>query len=245
VLGYKLVKLNSEWDTTDSSELKAVRSWVYGHSPHPSYSRSYHKHEVGAWGPLPAMVYMASKFHAIQAGNQAALDIGCGFGTMLAFCSALGYRAFAVDFVPPDVYVGNETIRRYGINYHHLNIEASDLPFDDETFSLIVMSEVLEHFNFQPLDVLSKIRRVLRKDGLLLLTTPALGRTQKPEVYSQPFEEIPRYLGLPHDFVDKHMKIYDKAELSRLLQTAGFHSFVGLHMNPVTGIEHLHAIVTR
>jgi SAM-dependent methyltransferase len=243
--GFKLTKVSSEWDLTDSPELQAVRSWVFDHSPHPQYARTYFKHEVGAWGPIPALIYLLSQLQMPKEFGRKVLDIGCGFGTLISYCSEFGYKPYVVDFVPPDFHVGEESINKFGIEYHHLNIEVSDLPFPAETFSLVLMSEVLEHFNFQPLDVLAKVHNVLRKDGFLLISTPALGRTQKPEVYQQPFEQIPRYSGQPHEFVDRHMKIYAKTELTRLLHSAGFRSFVALHMNPITGIEHLYAIASK
>ena len=41
------------------------------------------------------------------------------------------------------------------------------------------------------------------------------------------------------------MKIYAKEELLRLLMKAGFDPYVGVHINPSTELEHLHAVALK
>ncbi|ELS03168.1 2-polyprenyl-3-methyl-5-hydroxy-6-metoxy-1,4-benzoquinol methylase [Xenococcus sp. PCC 7305] len=55
---------------------------------------------------------------------------------------------------------------------YHMNMEKHSLPCESEKFSLIVFCEVLEHFQIDPMFFLIEANRVLKSDGLLLLTTP-------------------------------------------------------------------------
>jgi SAM-dependent methyltransferase len=71
-------------------------------------------------------------------------------------------------------------------------------PFADRTFDGVVLAEVLEHL-FHDLGALREIRRVLRHDGRLALTTP-----------------------LGNDVADYHVRVYSPRTLGRLLTQAGF-----------------------
>ena len=50
---------------------------------------------------------------------------------------------------------------------------ATALPFQNDSFDCIVCTEVLEHLP-EPINVLNEFRRVLKKNGMLFLTTPFL-----------------------------------------------------------------------
>ena len=244
VFGYKIKLLNINYlqDLTVNHALHEARSTILAHCPHPQYVESYHQHEVGAWGPIPALLY-AQKPRELS--TLKVLDIGCAFGTLLAYCSNLGFKTYGIDFVPQDLYLGISIRDKYQIDYFQLNVEKDSFPFADGEMDIVVMTEVLEHLHFQPLDVLNKIGRVLKRGGLFLLTTPALGRTWPPAHYACPFEAIPSYSDPYYEFTDKHMKIYAKEELLRLLMKAGFDPYVGVHINPSTELEHLHAVALK
>lgn len=103
--------------------------------------------------------------------GQTILDCGCGRGFYLKMLRHLGTaRLFGIDLeLPylrkarrntadlPAVLVGNASI--YG------------LPFPDETFDAVLLSEILEHVD-RDVDALREVRRVLKPGGLALLTVP-------------------------------------------------------------------------
>lgn len=76
-------------------------------------------------------------------------------------------------------------IERYSLNvvYANLSVEkrpdvqayAELLPFGDSIFDAVICSEMLEHV-MDPLCVLKEIRRVLKTDGVLLISVPFLNR---------------------------------------------------------------------
>ncbi len=244
-IGLKLMRLSKEEDVYAHSGLEEVRRDIRRMAVHPDYRDLYFHHEVGAWGAVPAILFVLAKIQAPTNGIRRHLDVGCGFGTLLALGRTLGYETTAADFVPVDKHLGPDIINNYKINYAHVNIESSDLPFEDGSFDVITMTEVLEHFNFSPRVPLSRICRVLAPGGILIVTTPALGSTQEPEIYDCPFEEIPAYESHPHQFLDRHMKIYGKDELFRLLRESGLNAFVSKYVDLTTGIEHFLAVATK
>lgn len=53
-----------------------------------------------------------------------------------------------------------------------VDIESERFPFDDNSVDAVIFTEVLEHLFRDPAWTVSEINRVLKKDGLLFLTTP-------------------------------------------------------------------------
>lgn len=60
----------------------------------------------------------------------------------------------------------------FEFEFFDLNIELSKLPFEVNEFDVILFCEVLEHIIVKPLDIFSKLKDILKKDGILLITTP-------------------------------------------------------------------------
>lgn len=54
------------------------------------------------------------------------------------------------------------------------NIETERLPFPDNTFDEVLLNEVFEHLRIDPIHTIEEIRRVLRPNGRLWLSTPNL-----------------------------------------------------------------------
>ena len=50
---------------------------------------------------------------------------------------------------------------------------ADNIPVEDESFDIVMLAEVLEHLE-NPMDVLKECKRVLKKDGKLIITMPFL-----------------------------------------------------------------------
>jgi ubiquinone/menaquinone biosynthesis C-methylase UbiE len=55
------------------------------------------------------------------------------------------------------------------------DIESNDVAFPDDYFDTIVMTAVIEHL-VDPIDVLKKLRRILKPAGRLILCTPNIGK---------------------------------------------------------------------
>ncbi|RBQ11789.1 class I SAM-dependent methyltransferase [Pedobacter miscanthi] len=98
------------------------------------------------------------------------LDAGCGSGRNIQFFLKQGLEVFGVDQDPQAIaalqqlYSGSE--QDFQAN-HFVVAEVEELPFDDNSFDLVISSAVLhfaknlEHFE----QMLSSMWRVLKKDG--------------------------------------------------------------------------------
>ena len=94
------------------------------------------------------------------------LDAGCGYGPFSAAAMARGAVVVSVDVGPRLVA---RTMARAGSR--GLAADACRLPVRDESFDLVISSELLEHTE-APGRALEELARVLRTKGLLVLTTP-------------------------------------------------------------------------
>ncbi len=90
--------------------------------------------------------------------SKRALDIGCRDGYWSERLKAKGYEVSALDLEP-----------KYTGALEH-NVE-NGLPFEDKSFDLVWCSEVMEHLH-EPKFLLDEIERVLKQNGLAVLTTP-------------------------------------------------------------------------
>jgi ubiquinone/menaquinone biosynthesis C-methylase UbiE len=94
------------------------------------------------------------------------LDIGCGsypyFLTTTTFANKFG--------IDPAV----STTEVEGVNLQKINIAKEKLPFKDNFFDVVTMLAVFEHIEKDRLNfLLNEINRVLKKGGMLIITTPA------------------------------------------------------------------------
>lgn len=104
------------------------------------------------------------------------------------------------------------------------NLDTDRLPFLDNSFDLVLFSEVLEHLLGHPRLVLAECARVLRPGGKLLITTPnavALKRrltvlTGKPT--GPALAQLPDLKKQPDAVYHIHHKEYTQAELRELFQ---------------------------
>jgi SAM-dependent methyltransferase len=95
------------------------------------------------------------------------LDIGCG-----------SYPYFLINTVFKEKYGIDPSLslsKSSGeINLKKIDVTRQVLPFKDNLFDTIVMLAVFEHIEHEKLQfVLSEIRRVLKKGGVFIVTTPA------------------------------------------------------------------------
>jgi len=96
------------------------------------------------------------------------LEAGCGLARFTVAARARGYRAEGLDWSAP-------TIERLRQRFPEITWHVGDirrLAFAEGTFDAIYLPGVCEHFEEGPAAVLAEGRRVLRRDGIAIISTP-------------------------------------------------------------------------
>ena len=134
------------------------------------------------------------------------LDLGCRYGA-LTRAYAAGNDVVGVD-VDRDAL---EQAAALGIETRWADVE-EPLPFDDESFDVVVGGELFEHLR-DPAAVVAEARRILRPGGTLVGSVPNFYRLKNR------FQFL---LGRTPDFFDDptHLHFFSPSELRALL--AGF-----------------------
>lgn len=96
------------------------------------------------------------------------LDIGCGSYPFFLVSTKFNEK-YGID---PSVNVN--LVKNQNINLSKKDVSKFKLPFKDNYFDVITMLAVFEHIEHDKLKfVLDEIKRVLKKDGVFIITTPA------------------------------------------------------------------------
>lgn len=97
-------------------------------------------------------------------------DIGCGAGTQARLWASGGHRVCGVDINAPLVGIARERAGKEGLRIRFDVGSATALPYEDASFDVCILPELLEHVpEWEP--CLSEAARVLRKGGILQLST--------------------------------------------------------------------------
>ncbi len=152
----------------------------------------------------PRLAFMRRR---VRPGDRA-LDLGCGAGEFTAALAVAGVDAVGADVA--EAALERARGRHPGLEFVLVPLDGS-LPFEDNGFTLVWASEVIEHIA-DTARWLSEVRRVLAPAGRLLVTTPSHGRLRLllggVERFSEPLGD--------------HLHLYTRRSLAELLEEFGF-----------------------
>jgi SAM-dependent methyltransferase len=141
------------------------------------------------------------------------LDAGCGVGYGSAYLADVAARVVGVDVSGEAIAYANE--RYGGPRTSFCEMDVTALEFEDASFDVVCSFETLEHVR-EPRAAVREAARVLRPEGVYVVSTPRVERTcASPE---NPFHEV-EYT--PEDFAALLGESFGSVELygQRRLET--------------------------
>jgi len=136
---------------------------------------------------------MASRFTS----GKRVLDLGCGEGYGTWIISRSASEAVGMD-------AGDETISKAKSRYVAENLSyvaghSGKLPFPEKSFDMVVCFELIEHVaEAAQVDCLAQIKKVLKQDGVLLISTPnkSLSTNPNENPYHLREMDLPEFMDL-------------------------------------------------
>lgn len=155
------------------------------------------------------------------------LDVGCRYGIMLEYLGRHGHDCYGIDPDPDALRLAKEK---------NLNVKegyAERIPYPDKSFDVVIFSEVIEHLR-NPMLAICEISRVLKKGGLIIITTPNLTSCWLLiERFWDWYAKV--------DYHNEHLFYFSPSTLSLLVKRGGFSvkdnktvNFVSFLLSPIS-----------
>lgn len=147
------------------------------------------------------------------------LDIGCGRGHFGLLLKSMGK-----SYVGVDMSESVKICKERGLEAYSADVEKEKLPFETNSFDMVLCLEVIEHFNNTEF-LLSEIRRVIKNKGFLIISTPNVfmpsWRIRELIFRNNKVRElITGSNRINEDY--KHSKLFNRTELIKILNSSGF-----------------------
>lgn len=127
-----------------------------------------------------------------------------------------GEHTQAVDYTE----ISSNTRSTAELKFQHFNIEEDSFPYPDDHFELVIFAEIIEHLLNDPCKVLREIKRVLKPNGTLILTTPNVARLENVARFISGANIYDPYSG--YGPYGRHNREYNRHELDQLLRFEGY-----------------------
>jgi len=159
----------------------------------------YHWSQI-SWNPWKRNAFLVARYNNIIKILKAncpqtvegikILDVGCGDGALSYLLSKLGGLVFGIDLSINALTFARRRTKKTSIQFIQAN--SYSIPWEDDYFDAVIASDVIEHVQNTKL-FLAEIKRVTRKDGLIVISTP-IRYTERPLDKMHVFEWFPEEL---------------------------------------------------
>jgi 2-polyprenyl-3-methyl-5-hydroxy-6-metoxy-1,4-benzoquinol methylase len=148
--------------------------------------------------------WILNRMASYAVGGASLLEFGSNVGLFLSVARDLGWKVTGVEPSRWAVATGRE---RFGVELLQGTVEGYA---DDEPADAVVMLDVLEHVT-DPMAVLHRIEKMVRPDGILVLST----------VDTNSLHSSIRRGGWPW-YIRSHLHYFTRSTLTQMLHKAGF-----------------------
>ena len=161
------------------------------------------------------------------------LDVGCGDGRLTFLIAGRVRKVYGVDNQEYPIQLARLILKRLNVRNAELKVgSVAELKYGDERFDKVICFDVIEHLKFEDVKMsILEICRVLKKGGVLYLTTP-----NRRELRGRIFG---------HKIEKKHYYEYDIRQLCNLFrQHFRKINFYGIYLQqPIPRLEHFANVV--
>ncbi|MCX5713833.1 MAG: methyltransferase domain-containing protein [Candidatus Omnitrophica bacterium] len=133
------------------------------------------------------------------------LEVGCSAGFFLAEAQKMGWEVRGIE---PSGWAAGYAKEKFNLEIINKSLEECGLP--DGYFDSVVIFDTIEHMT-NPKEVLARLQKVLKPNGILYLTTPDI------ECLSSKLLKI-KWWGISQF----HLFYFSKSSLNKMLNSAGF-----------------------
>jgi len=155
-----------------------------------------------------------------------ALDIGCGQGTFLQLLQREGWECHGTELTQESASRASQRGIPVSVG------EVREEQFPPHSFDLITFWQVLEHLR-DPMKVLKALRPLMKKGGIVAISTPNIESLQAKVASSQWFHLDP----------PRHLCLFSPKTLQRMMKSLGFHTLeihhFSMEQNPVGWLQSL------
>jgi len=145
------------------------------------------------------------------------LDFGSHTGVLSVLFQYYGFNVHSIDLDTviednKDIYIQND------LKVDRLNENWETLPYEDNYFDSVIFTEVLEHLYESPIHILQELHRVLKANGVLILTTPNVMKLENKLSFFlniNIYQDIERFCYNPRYSI--YFREYDQKDLKILL----------------------------
>lgn len=146
------------------------------------------------------------------------LDLGCGIGLTMSILAQEYKNCVGCDVNRHSILATKSLLGKVGLKNKVVMYDGKKLPFLANSFDVVTSLEVIEHAD-DPKTMLSEIARVLKKDGILIITT-----ANKWWPYEPHFKLL--FLSyLPTKLADIYVRVSGKGESYESIKLPGYSQF--------------------
>lgn len=167
--------------------------------------------------------------------NKIILDFGCGDGALAYLLWKKGAKVYGVDNSEIAIDYAIEKHKKIKTNCYFL-LANYEIPFKENYFDFVICTDVIEHV-LEPFRLLSEIKRVMKKDGYAIISTP-IRLTNKPldrmhitEWYPEEFKHMISQVFHDYQFYESHPLFWGEM-LNKSLIFKLFINFLSFLYNP-------------
>jgi len=131
------------------------------------------------------------------------LDIASGEGYGSNLLAKTASEVFGVDIC--EETINNAKGRYIAGNLKFVQGDITCIPFQADTFDVIICFETIEHVSNQHV-VIRELKRVLKNDGVLIISTPEKKKYSDDKNFKNPYHVKEFYEQEFKDFIKKHFK---------------------------------------